>query len=107
MQQFYAVRTTAAFDGWMRSLRDAKGRAQILARIKRVRAYGHFGDCDGVGEGVSEMRIHVGPGYRVYFTLEGRESVLLLCGGDKSSQGRDIARAKAMARTGVSDERDA
>jgi putative addiction module killer protein len=106
MSQFCIVRTTAAFDGWMLSLRDTKGRAQILARIKRIRAYGHFGDCDNVGEGVGELRIHVGPGYRVYFVQKGREVVLLLCGGDKSSQARDIARAKAMARMGVSDERD-
>ena len=98
MQQFYTVRTTAAFDVWMRSLKDAKGRAQILMRIKRVRAYGHFGDCDSVGRGVGELRIHVGPGYRVYFVQKGREVVLLLCGGDKSSQARDIARAQAMAQ---------
>ncbi|HVI51241.1 MAG TPA: type II toxin-antitoxin system RelE/ParE family toxin [Candidatus Sulfotelmatobacter sp.] len=87
----------ADFDAWLRRLSDIKAKARILARIKSAEK-GNFGDCQPVGEGVSEMRVHVGPGYRVYFTR--RESIvyLLLCGGDKSSQGRDIEKAKMLAR---------
>ena len=87
----------AVFDAWLRRLPDSKGKARILARIKSAE-HGNFGDCEPVGEGVSEMRVHVGPGYRVYFTRQGRVVYVLLCGGDKSSQKRDIKRAKALAR---------
>lgn len=85
------------FDGWLRRLSDPKGKARILARITAAR-HGNFGDCQPVGEGVSEMRIHVGPGYRVYFTRRGEVVYLLLCGGDKSTQRRDIDKAKSLAR---------
>lgn len=87
----------ADFDGWLRRLRDAKGKARILARIKSAEA-GNFGDCEPVGDGVSEMRVHFGPGYRVYFLREGVVVYVLLCGGDKSTQERDIRRAKELAR---------
>ena len=85
------------FDAWLQRLLDIKAKARILARIKSAEM-GNFGDCQPVGEGVSEMRVHFGPGYRVYFTR--RESVvyMLLCGGDKSSQSRDIEKAKVLAR---------
>lgn len=86
------------FDEWLSSLKDKVGRARILHRI-RAAELGNFGDCEPVGEGVSEMRIHVGPGYRVYFTRRGSTVCLLLVGGDKSSQKRDIRRAIAMARS--------
>ena len=85
------------FDAWLSALADAKGKARILARLRSAE-FGNFGDCEPVGEGVSEMRVHVGPGYRVYFMRKGRTVYLLLTGGDKSTQSRDIARAKAMAR---------
>lgn len=85
------------FDVWLAALRDKTGRARILHRI-RAAELGNFGDCEAVGEGVSEMRIHVGPGYRVYFTRRGGVVYLLLLGGDKSSQRSDIKRAIAMAR---------
>lgn len=87
----------ADFDDWLRSLRDAKGKARILARIKSAEA-GNFGDCEPVGDGVSEMRVHVGPGYRVYFVRHGAVVYVLLCGGDKATQERDIRRAKELAR---------
>lgn len=87
----------ADFDAWLRRLLDIKAKARILARIKSAE-HGNFGDCQPVGEGVSEMRVHVGPGYRVYFSRRQSIVYVLLCGGDKSSQGRDIEKAKALAR---------
>lgn len=92
------VYTTSLFDNWFDRLQDRQAKRRIQARIDRVED-GHFGDCKPVGEGVSEMRIHVGPGYRVYFTLQGEEIVILLAGGDKSSQDRDIQTALQLART--------
>lgn len=86
------------FDTWLSELKDKVGRARILHRIRSAE-HGNFGDCEPVGEGVSETRIHVGPGYRAYFTRRGEVLYLLLLGGDKSSQKRDIKRAIEMART--------
>jgi len=74
-----------------------KAKARILARLRSA-TFGNFGDCEPVGEGVSEMRVHAGAGYRVYFARNGATVFVLLTGGDKSTQKRDIARAKAMAR---------
>jgi putative addiction module killer protein len=85
------------FDAWFSGLKDKIGRARIVHRIRSAE-HGNFGDCEPVGEGVSEMRIHVGPGYRVHFTRRGEVLHLLLAGGDKSSQKRDIKRAVEMAR---------
>ena len=78
---------------WLSSLRDARARAQIEVRLRRVSA-GNFGDCKSVGEGISELRIDIGGGYRVYYGKHGLELVLLLCGGNKGSQQSDIALAK-------------
>ena len=85
------------FHGWIKSLRDLRAKARILNRLDNA-ALGNFGDCAPVGEGVSEMRIHYGPGYRVYFVREGSAVYVLLCGGDKASQKQDIERAKRLAR---------
>ncbi len=85
------------FDAWLSALDDLKAKARILARLRSA-TLGNFGDCAAVGEGVSEMRVHVGPGYRVYFVRMGATVYVLLTGGDKSSQKRDIVRAKQMAR---------
>jgi len=85
------------FDAWLAALKDKSGRARIALRI-RTAEHGNFGDCEPVGAGVSEMRLHFGPGYRVYFTRRGEVLYLLLVGGDKSSQKRDIKRAIDMAR---------
>src|SRR5688572_28183474 len=90
------IRKTDAFKQWIDGLADLKGRARILARIDRM-ALGNPGDVKAVGEGVTEMRIDFGPGYRVYFTKVGKAIILLLCGGDKSSQAKDIALAKKRA----------
>ena len=88
---------TPEFEQWLERLRDAKGKARILSRLDSA-ALGNFGDCQSVGDGVSEMRIHFGPGYRVYFTRRGMFIYVLLIGGDKSTQKRDIKRALKMAR---------
>lgn len=85
------------FDAWLSGLADAKAKARILARLRSA-TLGNFGDCEPVGDGVSEMRVHVGAGYRVYFVRTGTTIYMLLTGGDKSSQKQDIARAKRMAR---------
>lgn len=79
-------------------MKDPIGRARIATRIRSAE-HGHFGDCEPVGDGVSEMRVHVGPGYRLYYTRVGEVVYLLLVGGDKSSQRRSIKRALEMART--------
>ena len=86
---------TTQFADWFARLADKTARARIRSRIRQAMA-GLFGDCAPVGEGVSEMRIHYGPGYRVYYAREGAAVYLLLAGGDKSSQRRDIAEAKAL-----------
>jgi len=86
-----------AFDSWLGALKDKVGRARIAHRIRSAE-HGNFGDCAPVGEGVSEMRIHFGPGYRVYFARRGKAIYLLLAGGDKSSQKHDIKRAIEMVR---------
>lgn len=91
------VRTTATFTRWFKRLRDRKAKARIQARIDRVQM-GHFGDIAPVGEGVSELRIFYGPGYRVYFVQRGDVVVILLSGGDKGSQNADIAKAKEIAK---------
>jgi putative addiction module killer protein len=81
------------FREWLHSLKDLKARAQILVRLDRV-LLGNFGDCGSVGGGVHEFRINLGPGYRIYFAKAGKAIVLLLCGGDKSSQSKDVKIAK-------------
>ena len=86
------------FDAWLTAMKDKVGRARIVHRIRSAE-HGNFGDCEAVGDGVSEMRIHFGPGYRVYFNRRGEVLYLLLVGGDKSTQKRDIKRAIEMART--------
>lgn len=85
------------FRRWLNNLTDVRAKFAILARIRRAEL-GNFGDCKPVGEGVAEMRIHAGKGYRVYFMRDGERVYLLLAGGDKASQRKDIATALAMAR---------
>ena len=91
------VRQTAIFANWFKGLRDRRAKARIQARIDRMEI-GNFGDVAPVGEGVSELRIHYGPGYRVYFVKRGQVIVVLLSGGDKSSQTSDIKKAKELAK---------
>jgi putative addiction module killer protein len=91
------IRKTEIFSDWMDTLKDLRGRARIQVRIERLAA-GHPGDAKPVGGKVSELRIDAGPGYRVYFTQRGRALILLLVGGDKSTQSADIRLAQRLAQ---------
>lgn len=91
------LRKTHVYAKWINGLRDLQGRARILMRVERL-ADGHAGDVKPVGGGVWELRIHFGPGYRVYFTHQGQDIVILLAGGDKSSQSKDIQTALMLAK---------
>jgi putative addiction module killer protein len=93
----YTLIRSSHFDSWLSSLADQKAKARILARLNSA-AFGNFGDCEPVGEGVSEMRVHVGAGYRIYHIRTEMTVYVLLTGGDKSSQKKDIIRAKQMAK---------
>jgi putative addiction module killer protein len=86
------------FSRWLNHLKDYQAKMRIHARLDRVRM-GNFGDAQAVGEGLSELRIHCGAGYRLYYMQHGTKIVVMLCGGDKSSQSRDIEQAKIMAKT--------
>ena len=91
------IRETDAYANWFKSLRDRHARARILVRIRRL-SLGNPGDVEPVGEGVSEMRINYGPGYRVYYKQRGNSLVVLLAGGDKRTQNRDIEKARELSR---------
>ena len=91
------VRQTAAYSAWFGSLRDRAAKVGIDIRVRRL-SLGNPGDVRPVGEGVSELRVNIGPGYRVYFVQRGNEYIVLLAGGDKSSQDSDIRAAKTLAR---------
>jgi putative addiction module killer protein len=91
------VRQTTTYSDWFGALRDRVAKVRIDIRIRRL-SLGNPGDVKPVGEGISEMRVDYGPGYRIYFVQKGSEYIVLLAGGDKSSQDRDIRQAKALAR---------
>ena len=93
----FEVRKTEEFARWLDGLRDIRARARVLVRIERIVA-GNFGDSKPVGQGISELRIDYGPGYRVYFTKRGQQIVILLVGGDKSGQAADIKTAIRLAK---------
>jgi putative addiction module killer protein len=93
----FQIERTARFDDWLTHLKDKVGKQRILARLSML-ALGHWGDCRPVGESVTELKIHIGPGYRVYCWQDGAVIVVALCGGDKGSQARDIAEAQTMAQ---------
>jgi putative addiction module killer protein len=95
--QVIEVKLSDVFSRWLGNLRDRVGRSRILSRLDRL-ALGHFGDFKSVGDGVGELRVDHGPGYRLYFVRRGKTVVIVLCGGDKSSQSRDIAQAKTLAK---------
>ena len=92
----FEIIKSETFDSWFKGLRDKRAAARINARLRRV-SLGNLGDIAPVGDGVSEMRIFYGPGYRIYFVQEGQVLIVLLCGGDKSTQKKDIKLAKELA----------
>ena len=91
------IQATDIFSDWLQALPDGQARARIAARVRRL-AFGNPGDVKPVGEGISELGIHYGRGYRVYYIQRGAVLILLLCGGDKSTQDRDIQTAKRLAK---------
>ena len=93
----FQIRQTEVFARWLAELKDRKAKARILARLESVRL-GNLGDSASVGGGVHELRVHTGPGYRVYFMQQRKVVLILLCAGDKSTQSRDIARAKRLVQ---------
>jgi putative addiction module killer protein len=92
----FELKQTETFLKWRTKLKDERARALIASRLDRL-AYGHAGDAEPIGDGISELRIHYGPGYRVYFQKRGTTLIVLLCGGDKNTQAKDIKTAKRLA----------
>lgn len=90
----FFIEKTTEFNKWLRKLKDLKAKAKILFRIQNIESEGHFGDCKYVGDGIKEMRVNFAKRYRVYFTEKHGKVVILLIGGDKSTQQKDIAKAK-------------
>lgn len=90
----FFIEKTTEFDKWLRKLKDLKAKAKILFRIQKLESDGHFGDCKPVGDGIKELRINFAKGYRVYFKEKDGKIIILLIGGDKSSQQKNIEQAK-------------
>jgi len=90
----FFIEKTIEFDKWLKSLKDLKAKAKILFRIQKIENNGHFGDCKPVGDGIQEVRVNFAKGYRVYFKKKDGKIIILLCGGDKSTQQKDIKKAK-------------
>ena len=99
------LKQTETFRDWRTRIRDQRTRALIASRLDRL-AFGNAGDVKPVGEGISELRIDFGPGYRIYFQRRGNSLILLLCGGDKSTQAKDIQRAKRLAKEWKDDDEE-
>ena len=93
----YFIQRTEEFDNWLTKLKDLRAKAKIIARIRSTE-FGNLGDAEPVGERLSEFRVHYGPGYRIYFKQKGKVLLLVLCGGTKNSQKKDIERAKSLAK---------
>ena len=94
----YFIEKTDEFDKWLRKLKDLRAKAKILFRIQKVESDGHFGDCESVGDGIRELKVDCAKGYRVYFKENDGKIILLLIGGDKSTQQKDIEKAKEIWR---------
>ncbi len=92
----FVLKQTETFRKWRTKLKDERARALIASRLDRL-AYGHTGDAEPIGSGISELRIHYGPGYRIYFQRRNNTVLILLCGGDKSTQAKDIKTAKQLS----------
>ena len=94
----YFIEKTVEFDKWLRKLKDLRTKAKILFRIQKLENDGHFGDCKPVGEGIRELKIDYAKGYRIYFNEKDGKIIILLIGGDKSTQQKDIEKAKVILR---------
>jgi len=94
----YFIEKTVEFDKWLRKLKDLRAKAKILFRIQRIENDGHFGDCEPVGDGVLELKINYAKGYRIYFNEKDGKIIILLIGGDKSTQQKDIEKAKEILK---------
>jgi len=94
----YFIEKTTEFDKWLKKLKDFRAKAKILFRLQKIESNAYFGDCKPVGEGISELRINYAKGYRVYFREKGDQIIILLAGGDKSTQQEDIEKAKEIWR---------
>ena len=94
----YFIEKTVEFDKWLRKLKDFRAKAKILFRIQRIESDGHFGDCKPVGDGIRELKINYAKGYRVYFNEKNGKIIILLIGGDKSTQQKDIEAAKEILK---------
>lgn len=92
----YFIEKTTEFDKWLRKLKDIRAKAKILFRIQKLEQDEHFGDCEPVGDGINELKINYAKGYRIYFKETDGKIILLLIGGDKSAQQKDIEKAKAI-----------
>ncbi|MCB0819455.1 MAG: type II toxin-antitoxin system RelE/ParE family toxin [Bacteroidetes bacterium] len=95
----YFLEKTSEFDKWFRKLNDLRAKAKILIRLQKLEKDDHFGDCKSVGDGIKELRIDFSKGYRIYFTETGGRIVILLIGGEKSTQQKDIVKAKEILKT--------
>ena len=98
----YLIKTTTHFSKWLKSLKDIRGKVAILRRIERVQA-GNLGDFKFIGEQIYELRVFSGPGYRIYFTKKDDRIIILLVGGDKSTQSKDIRKAKELLKEVISE----
>jgi putative addiction module killer protein len=94
----FFIEKTPEFDKWLKKLRDLKAKAKILFRIQKLEQDEHFGDCEPVGDGIWELKINFAKGYRIYFKEKGEKIIILLLGGDKSTQQKDIKKAKELAK---------
>jgi putative addiction module killer protein len=94
----YIIEKTDEFDKWLRKLKDLRAKAKILFRIQKIESDEHFGDCESVGNGIRELKINYAKGYRVYFKESDGRIIILLIGGDKSTQSKDIERAKEILK---------
>lgn len=94
----YFIEKTAEFDKWLRKLKDLRAKAKILFRVQKLERDEHFGDCKSVGDGIRELKINYAKGYRVYFKEDDGKIIILLIGGDKSTQQKDIEKAKKIAQ---------
>jgi putative addiction module killer protein len=94
----YFIEKTVEFDKWLRKLKELRAKAKILFRIQRIESFGHFGDCKPIGNGIRELKINYAKGYRVYFNEADGKIIILLIGGDKSTQQKDIEKAKEILR---------